>query len=109
MCPAQVAIVKLTLELAGLPMEQGVFRGLPMTTKDLASCAVDVAQHIGAGIGRRPSPAAVREGAQLAGYCVSRGRVDCKFDRDYAERVPHWRERNNEIRCREPRRPPHPD
>ena len=73
-------------------MEQGVFRGLPMTAKDLASCAIDVAQHIGAGVGR-VSQRAARQGALEVGYRVdSRGRIACRFDGRYYERVPHWRE-----------------
>jgi hypothetical protein len=71
-------------------MEQGEFRGLPMAAKDLASCAVDVAQHIGAGVGRITQHSA-RQGALEAGYSVdTRGRIGCRFDHDFHTRVPHW-------------------
>lgn len=72
-------------------MEKGAFRGLPMTARDLASCVLDVAKHIGANVAR-VTLRAVREGAVAAGYALdSRGRVLCRFDGGFYDRMPYWR------------------
>jgi hypothetical protein len=80
----------MALQLGGLPIEQGQFRVPPMSARDLAMWTHDVAMHIGASLGGRPTLHAVREGAREAGYRVdSKGRIACRFDSQYWRRVPH--------------------